>query len=630
MNDENLAAQVLSGRYRLLRSVASGGMARVYVAEDLRLQRQVAVKIVHAHLAEDPSFIEKFDREAVMAARVNHPNLVNVFDQGVDGNKHYLVMEYVPGETLREVMKKLGPLDASKALEVLKSVLAGLAAAHKAGIIHRDIKPENVLLADDGRIKLSDFGLARPVSAATQTESVLGTAAYLSPELVTRGLTDARSDVYAVGILLYELVTGRQPYAGESAAHIAAQHASSKVAKPSEVNPGVPAIIDELVLYATEREPNARPSDADAFLNLIHRAELELAGGNQTTRIRPTSPPINQTTVLEPVTDSNATMVLGGKANQTELISPASGAAETQNPLEEFEQRRPFIRWMIATTVAVLVGITAGWWFGVGPGALRSVPDSVGRRATQVESTLHNLGLEIKVIEEFSPSVDAGLVTHTNPSSGALVFPGSSIQVFVSKGPVTRAVPDLHGLDVATATQKIIESGFAFGGVSAWFNDSAVGTVFDYDGADGSKRSAGSSIAVKLSLGPIPVVASVPLDAAKLALQTAGLKIGVTSTEYSETVTAGNVIKLIPQSEPLGQNGTVDLIVSKGSQNVTMPKVVGETIAAAKTLLESLGLKVVVDTNQLTSRWGIAKVKSASVSVGSVIKKGSSVTIISR
>jgi len=640
MNDhfKNEAGErVLSGRYRIIRPLASGGMAKVYLAEDLRLQRQVALKIIHQHLAEDPSFIDKFRQEAIMAARLNHPNLVNIFDQGSDGSSTYLVMEYVPGRTLRDVLSEFGALPSIRALEIIEAILGGLAAAHSGGILHRDIKPENVLLADDGRIKLSDFGLARPITQNTSTESVIGTAAYLSPELVTRGATDARSDVYAVGILLFELVTGRQPFVGEHAAHIAAQHATSSVAAPSSINPAVPELIDELVIYCTERDPNNRPNDAGVLLGIVRRAKLELRGQrpainrDSTMRLAPATPSPTAaqaaTAVIHPDLDVNATDVIG---NATQIIGAPSKIEANENALEKFQGRRLFLKWSLTTLLVILVGAGTGWWFGAGPGALRAIPTLESRQVLEATKTLQTLGLEVSVSQEFSASVTQGLVTRTEPSSGTLVAPETKIKLFVSLGPELKLVPKLSGLDVASATERLIAAGFNFGGAEAWFNSTTVGSVYDYLGSDGKKLPAGSAITVKISLGPLPAVANIPQNAATALLTAAGLKVGSVSTEYSETVDSGNVINLIPQSQPIGKNGTVNLVVSKGSQKVVMPRVVGETIAAAQSLLQAIGLRVVIDTNKLQSQYGIAKVKKVSVAPGVTLHKGDSVTIISR
>jgi serine/threonine-protein kinase len=561
-----------------------------------------------------------------------------VFDQGTDSGSAYLVMEYVAGQTLRQVIKEFGPLSPKRTLGVLESVLAGLSAAHNGGILHRDIKPENVLLADDGRIKLSDFGLARPISAHTETDSVIGTAAYLSPELASRGLADARSDVYAVGILCFELLTGKQPFTGDVAAAVAAQHLNSTVPAPSTLVPGLPESIDELVLWATERDADLRPANAGELLEFVRKVASELRGeasapkpnaGNRTEVISPQVENQNQTMVL----DSNATQLLEASAADqlTQVISVDGQVSsdETELPFSSFNGGK-FWRWVVSTLLVFALAAGLGWWFGAGPGALRSLPELKGRTVAAAQGTLTNLGLKVVVVNEHSADVAQGLVTRTEPNSGSLVASGTELKIYVSLGPELKVVPVLTGLNVAEATIEITKAGFSFGGADAWFNDAPAGQVFDYLGSDKQKLPVGSDITINVSLGPLPLVENLSQDVAVSLLTTAGLTVAEVKAEYSDTVPAGNVISMTPQTQPLGESGSVSLTVSKGSDKVVVPKVVGETIAAAKSALEALGLRVTVDTNQLSSRWGIAKVKSASVKAGTTVRRGDAVTIVSR
>lgn len=637
MNTSQNQDRVIDGRYRIIRSLAAGGMARVFLAEDLRLKRQVAVKVIHPHLADDEGFIAQFRQEAILAANLSHTNLVNVFDQGTDLGSAYLVMEYVAGQTLREVIREFGPLSPKRTLGVLESVLAGLSAAHNGGILHRDIKPENVLLADDGRIKLSDFGLARPISAHTETDSVIGTAAYLSPELASRGLADARSDVYAVGILGFELLTGKQPFTGDVAAAVAAQHLTSSVPAPSTLVPSLPESIDELVLWATERDAELRPANAGELLEFVRKVAAELRGEasvpkstneNRTEVISPRVEDQSQTMVL----DSNATQLLNGSAeNQLTQVISTGSQVETQDELafSSFNGGK-FWRWVVSTLLIFALAAGLGWWFGAGPGALRSLPELKGRTVAAAQGTLTNLGLNVVVVNEHSADVAQGLVTRTDPSAGSLVADGTALKIYVSLGPELKLVPVLTGLNIAEATIEITKAGFSFGGADAWFNAAPAGQVFDYLGSDKKKLPLGSEITINVSLGPLPLVENLSQDVAVALLTTAGLTVAEVKAEYSDSVPAGNVISMTPQTEPLGESGSVSLTVSKGSDKVVMPKVVGETIAAAKSALEALGLRVTVDTNQLSSRWGIAKVKGSSVKAGTTIRRGDAVTIISR
>src|SRR4051794_36537887 len=285
-----LVGQVLDRRYRIDSRIARGGMATVYLSHDLKLDRTIALKVMHPGLAQDDDFVRRFIHEAKSAAGLSHPNIVAVFDQGTDGANVFLAMEYVPGRTLRDVLTQRGRLGPREALEVMRPVLAALAAAHRAGLIHRDVKPENVLVMEDGRIKVADFGLARAESASKQTKTgvLLGTVGYLAPEQVLSGTADARADVYAAGIMLFELLTGRQPYEGDTPLAVAYKHVNEVVPLPSSRLPGLPAQLDALVATATSREPTRRPPDAGHFLAAVSEARRALpAGIDQTMAPRP-------------------------------------------------------------------------------------------------------------------------------------------------------------------------------------------------------------------------------------------------------------------------------------------------------------------------------------------------------
>jgi serine/threonine protein kinase/beta-lactam-binding protein with PASTA domain len=627
----NLIGQLVSNRYLIERQVASGGMATVYLATDQRLDRQVALKVIHPHLANDSAFQEKFVLEAKTAAKLSHPNLVNVFDQGTDGQITFLVMEYVSGITLRDALKEYGPLPAVRALEMLAQILSGLAAAHRAGILHRDLKPENVLLADDGRVKLGDFGLARAISEHTSGGDLVGTIAYLSPELVTRGLADARSDVYAAGILLFELLTGRQPFEGEQAVQIAYQHANSTVPTPSSLAPETPAAIDKLVAWSTAKAPADRPADAGELLTKVNLLISDIKAGNAA-----------QTTVMDFALGDDATQVLGNLSvdpNATQMIDSAvnfdASATQRLNPLESvdetstssFGQRRVGLKLLIATFLVIILGSGAGWWFGSGPGALAAVPSLTSRTVTSAEAALAVLAPKISLQNENSATVSVGLIIRTDPPAGSYLAKGSAIKLYVSLGPRLIAAPALKGLNVAEATAKLLGAGFKLGAVNSWFDTAAIGQVYDYLGSDGAPIPEGTSIDLNISLGPIPVVSGIDQAIAVTAIEATGLKISSIQQEFSDTVAPGKAIGLVPQTKPLGAGGSVKLLISKGPNLVIMPKVVGETVLAAKALLESAGLTVIVNTDQLQSKWGIVKVKRTSDAVGAKLKAGYSVTI---
>ena len=623
----NLIGQLIGNRYRVESQVASGGMATVYLATDQRLDRQVAIKVIHQHLANDPNFQEKFVLEAKTAAKLAHPNLVNVFDQGTDAGTTYLVMEYVPGITLRDALNEYGPLPAVRALEMMAQILSGLAAAHRAGILHRDLKPDNVLLADDGRVKLGDFGLARAISAHTSTGDLVGTIAYLSPELVTRGQADARSDVYAAGILLFELLTGKQPFEGEQAVQIAYQHANSTVPAPSGLASETPQAVDRLVAWATAKLPADRPADAGELLSKVNSLTAELKAGNagKTTVMDFAATDNNATQVINPLEQASETFF---DSSATQVLTPLEVAAADQ-PLQGF-QRRVGLRLTIATLLVVLFASGAGWWFGSGPGALSVIPNLTSRTVDSAESALAALSPKLSLVNENSSTVTKGLVIRTDPPAGSYLAKGSELKLFISLGPKLIAAPSLVGMNVAEATTKLIGAGFRLGPVNSWFDSTPIGQVYDHLGSDGTPIPEGSAIELQVSLGPIPMVSGIDQAFAVTAIEATGLKISSIQQEFSDTVAPGKAIGLVPQSKPLGAGGSVQLLVSKGPNLVIMPKVVGETVLAAKALLEGVGLTVIVNTDQLQSKWGIVKVKRSSEAPGAKLKAGNSVTISTR
>lgn len=626
----SLIGRLVGQRYQIEQVVARGGMATVYLATDLRLERKVALKVIHPHLASDASFRDKFIREARMAAKLSHPNLVNVFDQGEDGEIAFMAMEFVSGITLRDALKDFGALDAKRALDLFEPMLSGLAAAHRAGVLHRDLKPENVLLADDGRIKLGDFGLARDIDNHTSTGSLVGTVAYLSPELVMRGIADARSDVYAAGIMLFEMLTGRQPYEGEQAVQIAYQHANEIVPAPSTVNAGVPALLDELVLWATAKEPSHRPNDAVELLAVVQRAKAELKAGRNDTALR--VPVLNQatdakTTVL-PAMDLNATEIISATNldGATTVLDDFEFQAPDISPLEKLGMKRRGLKIVIATLLVILMGAGGGWFFSSGPGGFKAIPNLTSRTLEEAQTSLSSLNAEVLIEEVSSATVAKGLVVNTEPAAGAYYF-GGTIKIYISSGPKLVSAPELKGLNLAEATAEIIKAGFVLGEVKSAFNSSPIGEIFDYLGSDGTKIPETSRLDLWVSLGAIPIVAGLSQEVAVAAIETAGLTINEINEEFSDSVAAGQVINLVPLSEPLGKNGSVNLLVSKGPNVVIVPNMIGQTILAAKTNLETLGLRVIVNTDQLTTKWGIVKVKRQSAAADTQLRVGDSITI---
>ena len=601
-----LIGQTLDGRYVIRSRIARGGMAMVYLANDLRLERRVAVKVMHEHLAEDENFTRRFEQEARSAARLSHPNLVNVFDQGHDLGRTYLVMEYLPSITLRDLLKQEKSLTAEQSLEIGEAVLAGLAAAHRAGIVHRDLKPENVMLADDGRIKLGDFGLARAVSANTTTgQALLGTIAYLSPELVTRGIADARSDLYAFGIMLYEMLTGSQPFTGEQPMQIAYQHAHSEVPAPSLVSDEATPELDQLVLWTTQRDPEARPIDAGEALEHL----TALRRGDSTmgaTRVLPSVPaegiPTPSTTVLDPVQQHALQNGTGPDAFAgTEPQAPLAEAAVPATPIDAAadagERRSRRGRW-IALVVALVVALAggAGWWFGQGPGSRVAVPDVSGAELAEAEAALAERSLVPELFDCTSLDVPAGLAVRTEPASGARVDRGSTVKLCRSSGPEMLPVPTLVGLDQEHAKSLIEDSGFVFGEVSEErFSDEAAGTVLaaldDEANGLGDAYPEQGVIDLIVSAGSIPDVSGMSQDRAAAALSDAGLTVDpAQNTEaHHDTIKQDEVIAVIPLGDPVRVGDSVGLQVSLGPELFEVPNVSGMKLQEAMDALAAAG-----------------------------------------
>ena len=615
----DLTGQLIAGRYLVKAFIASGGMASVYRARDQVLEREVALKIIHPHLATDKSFVEKFRREAKMAASLSHPNLVNVFDQGTDNQIIFLVMEFVPGINLRDALNDFGALTPDRALEILEPLTSGLAAAHSAGILHRDLKPENVFLSDSGTVKLGDFGLAREISSQTQTGSVVGTAAYLSPELVLRGQADARSDIYSLGVMAFEMLTGKQPYGGDQAVQIAYQHANSNVPAPSSLNAGVPELLDEIVLWATARNPSDRPTSAKELLPIISRAKSDIKR-ELTTTFEDFG--ITRTITEEFIAPAGATEVIG----ELDLEAPQ----ETSTGFVKLAKaNRRSSRWVVILTLLAIVASTgSGWWFSTGPGGAAIIPELEGRSVEVAISALEPIGLKVIQQQEHS-SQPVGLVTRTEPIAGTRVAKQSEVIVFVSLGPKQVLVPEPLGLGLEEAKALLVSAGLTPGNVSSFFNEAEAGQVFAFSQPTGTLINEGSVVDLQVSLGPLPSVEGTDATTATEKLEALGLT--VTSVQvFSDDVSAGQVVSLEALVDPLPESASVTLNVSKGPEFVNMPNVIGESVAAAENALKALGLLVTVDTDQLSSRFGVVKVTKQNPAASSRVRVGTQVTIYTR
>ncbi|MFV0372997.1 Stk1 family PASTA domain-containing Ser/Thr kinase, partial [Microbacterium sp.] len=583
-----LIGRLVDGRYRVRARIARGGMATVYVATDLRLERRIALKVMHGHLTDDSVFQDRFIQEARAAARLADSHVVNVFDQGQDGDMAYLVMEYLPGITLRELLREQRRLSIPQTITIMDAILSGLAAAHRAGIVHRDVKPENVLLAEDGRIKIGDFGLARATTANTASgQMLLGTIAYLAPELVTRGTADARSDIYALGIMLYEMLAGEQPYKGEQPMQIAYQHATDSVPRPSAKNPGIPEQLDELVLWATEREPDDRPVDARAMLNRLREIEDDLGVHPQVVRSAPTGP----IAVDDGIDSHEVTKILPG----TFTAPLVTAGPDNATRLRRRTRRNAAKGWWLIALVLVLAGAAAGvgWWFGSGPGSLIEVPEVAGGTYDEAADALAARELVAEPGEQHSLEIPADEVIATDPAAGARVERGAPVTVIVSTGPASADLPRLQGMTDDEATAALRKAHIEVTDRPEFFTDLADGTVVrvfvtEQEGTEpvectqGCSVLEGSTAELRVSLGPVPDVTGDSIDSATSTLEGVGLQVATTE-EFSDDVDEGHVIRMLDRDGggSFRPDDTVTLVVSKGPEPIAIPDVIGWTIRDA-------------------------------------------------
>lgn len=632
-----LIGLLVDERYRVTRRLARGGMATVYVAQDERLDRPVALKVMHPHLADSDAFVERFRREARSAARIVHPGVVSVFDQGVVTGQGFLVMELIDGTNLRQLLGAQGAFTIPQALRYTTDTLEALRAAHRVGVIHRDIKPENILIPTDGPAKVTDFGLARAASevSMSSTGNMLGTVAYIAPEIATTAEADARSDIYSVGIMLYEMLTGQVPWAGESPLQIASHHVSDDVPSPSAAQPWIPREIDDLVAALTARDPASRPADASDAIDLVARAAAAIPSdlANRRAEVAPEDRlAASETSALNTeVMSAQFTRPLPVPAPSTVALVHTSGSVQAAQVASPPKKSARAAAWIALVVLVLLVAGVGGrwWWTEYGPGSYLMMPETTGRTLADVQADLDALGLQTQVEEEFSDDVDAGSVTRSNPDGGSSVHKRAEVQLYVSKGVDMKTVPEVTGKSQDEAQRRLSEAGLTVGAVTdAYSEDVPQGQVISQSVAAGTSLAHDSAIDIVLSKGrqplTVPTLSGLSASAAKSAIEDLGLVASPTEA-FSDTVAEGQVIsQQTREGSTLYRGDSVAYTVSKGPEKVAIPDVVGLQREEARLRLENAGFTV---REEAILGGFFGTVRSSDPVAGTLAKKGSTVTI---
>ena len=631
----DLTGELIDNRYLLQRQIASGGMATIYAGLDTRLDRPVAVKIMHAHLANDEAFFSRFIKEAKATAALSHPNIVSIQDQGWNEGGPpavFLVMELVEGSTLRDYLNEKGSLTVEQTFQLITPVLSALSAAHRIGIIHRDIKPENILISKDGRIKVADFGLARNITMGqtmtAESSVVLGSVSYLSPEQVQRGVADARSDIYAVGIVLFEMLTGSKPYSGETPIQIAYRHVNDRIPNIQTIKSEIPTSIAELVYEATAPNPDQRPKNAEELLNKLREIQAKIDPKRRQMSLELDLPPIvNKKNKRGKV---SVTSALGGiKEKTSQLIS--TKPINISRPEDSIRTKKRKISRRVRRNriiaLFLLIVLVFGSYQILNAGKI-SVPSLVGMSQGEAKNDLKNLGLNIQVVEEvFSEDVAKGKIIATKPGGGGKISPAGTVGLIVSKGQERIIVPTLNGLTPDVASGKISDLGLSVGQINESFDMKvASGFVIGTDPKDGSEVRRKSLVNLIVSIGieqlALPSYVGKGGEQALSELNDLGFDVNV-KYSFSDSIFKGQVITQRPERSDLISKGSkIELEISKGSEFVFVPNVLGKNKNDASVDLENLGLKV--------SAKGSGKVNNISPSIGSKVKQGTVITITLR
>lgn len=687
-----LLATVIDGRYRIEARLARGGMASVYRGIDTRLQRPVALKLIHSHLAEQPDFAQRFIREAQAAAALSNPHIVSIYDQGIyhssEGERAYLVMELINGPDLRSELSAHGSFTLRDSLEITRQVLTALAVAHEAGIVHRDVKPENILLSESishkhvlsppsYTAKVADFGLARAVSDVTSTHSgqMLGTVAYTAPEIVTRGRADQRADLYALGVMLYELLAGTQPFIGESPVAVAYAHVNDPMPRLTQTAEWMPDDIDSFICALTAKDPSKRPLNASAALDMLTNVITHLDDADQMRRIPvfPHKPIIEKTEITSSHTSisstshsaqSHTSTIPPKRTDELEIVTTSeifptqqlaaltphtADDSQTNNDTENSIQTGTYVTTAEQThesrkggtrskklitalllIITLIAALSSGiyWWFFFGPGLRVSIPQVAGMSVAEAEKTLTTVGFQTTTAHEYSDTVDKDTVIASTPEGGTTAHPSQIITLRISDGVEYLNVPNVVGKTADEAQHILTQARFAASASEDWSNDVPKGTVISQTPEAGESIPHDSSVTYIVSKGrepiTIPKIGELSGSDYEKALTDAGFSV-TKQEEFSDSVPEGAVISVDPaEGTQLYRGDAVTLTISKGPELLEVPNVVGKQRDEATRILEEAGFNVAVK-ELLGGYFGTVRLQDTAG--GTKAKKGSTITL---
>jgi beta-lactam-binding protein with PASTA domain/predicted Ser/Thr protein kinase len=631
---------IVDDRYRVISRLGAGGMADVFLAEDQQLRRKVALKLLHGRFSADPDFVERFRREAQAAAGLQHSNVVGVYDRGEYDGTYYIAMEYLPGRTLKALIREEAPLDPVRAIDIAVQILRAARFAHRRGIIHRDLKPHNVIVDDQDHAKVTDFGIARAgASDMTETGSIMGTAQYLSPEQAQGHSVSASSDLYSIGVVLYEMLTGRVPFDAEAAVTIALKHVSEAPIPPSEINPSIPPELEQTILWTLNKNPSDRPADADQLITVLEHCRAAIvagAAGENTASMAavaagaaaglPTQGAIAQ--AVSAYEAGQATSAGNGNGTGEHGVSGDEDGDEEEPP----ERGRGWVPWAWGLLVALLIAGAAVAVYFISRPKERSVPRVVNVQLSVARQVLQHNGFQVGVTYEQSKQ-PSGIVLGQQPLAGAKADKGSLVSLTVSRGPNNVLVPSVQGLSQAAATKLIKRAGLRVTHVVTQSSES-----FKAGEATGTNPGAaktvppGTGVTLLVSSGQpqvsVPDVRGDSQSAATSKLTSAGFNVNPTN-QTSSSVQAGNVISQSPDGGSQAAHGsTVTIVVAQAPAMVDVPTVEGDPVGSAISALRSAGFQVTRTTQDVVLPGNDNKVLSQSPGGGTSQKKGSTVTIV--